>query len=304
MTEAEYKLFLRPHERALRQIKLDLNFFLEDVGSICVYSITSRLKTYKSALQKSRKLNIPIEQLNDIAGLRVVVATQTEVEVIANFFYRQEISKDVSILSDDKKQKEDGYRARHIIIETSGSYKRSAFPGRIETQIQTIFEHAFNFVSRAWVYKANYNFTPEWNEKFKNISDQLMHIEANISDLHDAVLDSSSRDGKDDPLSPFSLQRIVKSVFNENISLQDAVDSCRFAVDRGLETNSMFIAFLKAEAINQLRNRFLLLNSKKGAFFSQQVSEISKFDFWSIYGYHYDGSKEVLESLEKSDNDK
>jgi hypothetical protein len=49
MTESEYKKSLRPHTRALRQLVTNLDFFLEDIGPINVFSISSRLKEYGSA---------------------------------------------------------------------------------------------------------------------------------------------------------------------------------------------------------------------------------------------------------------
>lgn len=305
MTESEYKALLRPHKRALRQIQLDLDFFIEDIGTICLYSITSRLKSFTSALQKSERLRIKIEEIQDLAGLGIVVATRQEVDIVAKFFSRQEQSKDLSIKSDKKIDREDGYRARHIVFTTKSSYKRSVFPGQVEAQLQTIFEHAFNFISRTWVYKSNYTFTPEWKRNFKKMSGKLERLETDTTKLHEAVIESATKDGSDEPLSPLSYQRIVKSVFGEIISLEHAVDGCRFAVDRGIETNGMFKAFLEAPQISQLRERFLSQTSSEGAFFSKQVSAMSKYSFWSMFGYRYKAFEDMLNKIEKnaSEND-
>ncbi len=61
MDTEEYLNLLEPHKRALAQLKLDLEFFLRDVGTIDVFSIQSRMQTLVSAAQKSTRLNIRVE---------------------------------------------------------------------------------------------------------------------------------------------------------------------------------------------------------------------------------------------------
>jgi putative GTP pyrophosphokinase len=304
MTESQYKHFLRPYTRALRQILLDLEFFLEDVGPINVYSISSRIKSYKSALQKSLRLKIDIKDLHDLAGIRIVVATQYEVQVVARFFSRQEYSKDIEIESDRKISKDDGYRDRRIVILYKSNYARSMYPARIEVQIQTIFEHAFNFISRTWVYKANKSFSHDWQLKFQSLSDDLGRLDQVVTELHSEVIESSSSESDDEPLSPLSYQRIVHSVFGENISIEDAVDACRFLVDIGYITNGKLKAFFKDSKIHQLRERFTVLRSPEGRKFAQHVLEMSKYSFWIMFGVRYTETQKLLERLEMIERDK
>ena len=224
-------MLLRRHKRALKQLLLDFEFFLEDVGTLNLFSVTSRLKEFDSAARKARALGISIEDLQDLAGIRIVVSTQQEVEIVARFFSRQQDSKDFRIESDNHLSRKDGYRARHIVGVVQPRYSRSMYEARVEVQILTVFEHAFNFLSRAWFYKSPENLPAAWRERFVALSEQLRSLDKSANRLHSEVLDSAQTLADDSPVTPMSYQRLVQKVFKEHIELSHAVDSCRFAVD-------------------------------------------------------------------------
>jgi hypothetical protein len=54
MNRAEYLRFRRPYERVLRQLLLELEFFVEDLVGVNIHSITHRLKSFDSALDISK----------------------------------------------------------------------------------------------------------------------------------------------------------------------------------------------------------------------------------------------------------
>lgn len=300
MTEHQYRKVLEPHARALRQLLLDMEFFFQDIGEVNIFSVSSRLKSFQCAITKSKAIGIPVSDLHDLAGLRVVVGTRHDVEVVSRFFSRQELSKDLVIVSDRAISKKNGYRARHIVVSCKGNYKRSMYPGRVEAQIQTIFEHAFNFLSRAWVYKSASSFSPQWERAFMKLSSQLEEIESVANDLHVEVLDSSVKDSPEEPLSPFSYRRIVKSVFGDELSMDDAVDGCCYFGDIGCDSNQKLIAFLTDERIEALRQRFVQAKSQFGQVEGQDIATSNPYLFWTIFGVRYEYAAEILDKFEAS----
>lgn len=100
MNVTKYFKFRQPYERTLRQIILELEFFLQEVAGVSVYSVQQRLKSFESASEKARRLDLPMGELHDIAGIRIVLATAAEAEVVARFFYRKADSKDLLIKFD------------------------------------------------------------------------------------------------------------------------------------------------------------------------------------------------------------
>lgn len=302
MTEHEYKKMLKPYSRALQQLLLELEFFLEDIGPINIYSISSRLKSFPKALRKSRQFKIEIQDLQDLAGIRVVVATQKEVDVITRFFTRQKYVNDLKVESDKKIARENGYRARHIVVNLKGNYKRSMYASRIEIQLQTIFEHAYNFISRAWVYKNEKCFSEDWKSNFLELSKMLAIIDEKIVKLHDEVIKSSAKDGDDEPLSPLSYQRIVHSIFNEEVKLDDAVDSCRFYADLGYNTNGKLKNFLNNPEIHRLRDHLSTLNDPYGVKIARFFLDLPFNQFWGLAGTRISAMYELIDKFKKSKN--
>jgi ppGpp synthetase/RelA/SpoT-type nucleotidyltranferase len=291
----DYALLTRSHERFLRQVELDLAFFIEDVGSLNLHSITSRIKSFEGATAKSRKLGLPVEEMRDIAGLRVVVSTRPEVEIIRRFFTRQQDSKDLQIEMDEAVQKDDGYRSWHLVAGFHGHYQRSVHGGRIEVQIPTVFEHAFNLISRAWVYKSKTSFAAGWEGRFKQLSNQLAGIDRLAATLHDEVVQSASRAVGTAPLSPMSYIRIVRDAFGEDTTLEDAVDSCRMLVDVGLMTNGDLVAWFGDPEIQSLWDEFHLLADRGNS--SAESVVRSRRDFWMFHGLRLEWGKRLLEEL-------
>lgn len=123
---------------------------------------------------------------------------------------------------DEVIEKDDGYRARHIVVEFKGHYSRfSSHHTLVEIQLQTILQNAYNFISRAWVYKNKYIYSNDWDQSFKQVSKELNQLDQKIFELQEEVLKIA--EGDNEALTPFSYQRIVADIFSENVDLDDAV---------------------------------------------------------------------------------
>ena len=237
MNNQDYAHFVRPHSRALEQLRLDFQFFIEDVGNINLYSVEHRVKDFGSASEKAIRLKRPVAELQDIAGLRVVAGTASDVEVITRFFTRQEFSKDLRIESDKAIRRRDGYSARHLVISVPPHYSRSAHEVQIEVQLLTILQHAFNFLSRNWVYKEGLGLPKGWQEELASIATALMDIDRRVSSLYPSVTEEKVRLKQDDLATPFSYLQVIREEFGESRPLPDAVDCVRMLVDIGVRTN-------------------------------------------------------------------
>ena len=222
--------------------------------------------------------------------------------LLVRFLSRKEISKDSTIERDESINRDDGYRARHIVIRFQGHYSRSMYPARIEIQLQTALQHAFNFASRSWAYKNTLNYSENWYERFKKISRQLSEMDVEMSNLQEEVIEKSSSFGDHDPLTPFSYQRIVADSFDEIVSLNDAVDITRMLMDVGCNTNGKLKNFFQDTKILALLNRFLGAEAKPTKIFTATIiSKMPKHCFWTLFGIRLDAAKEMLDKFESSD---
>lgn len=286
MTPEEYDQFTRPHRRALRQLALDLEFFIADTVKQSVFSVESRVKTLASAQAKAERLKIPIGELQDIAGMRIVVATSDVVEVIASHFERRaSISKDLTIHKGLHVARDDGYRSTHLVTEFSGWYTRSVHSGRLEIQIPTIFEHAFNFLSHAWVYKSNARHGADWARDFKQMSQALRSLDEQATTLHRGAHEKSRLDPDSEALTPLVYQRVIREEFNEEVTLKDATDYSMIYVDLGVTTMGQMQQFLRSRDVEDLWNEY---GEEQGC---------SKSLFWSMHGTRLPHSRKFLEEF-------
>lgn len=295
-TAASYEIIVEPHRRALKTLELEWDFFIRDVRELNLFSVSSRIKQYDRAVMKASHLGIPVSELDDLAGLRIVVGTLIEIPIVMRFLTRQEVSKDLKIIKNRQIDREAGYRATHVVIEKRSNYHSSVFPGRVEVQIHTIFQHAFNFLSRNWSYKQAWQTSPEWTAKFTELSHLLSSIDQAAQELH---LSQIQLQGAIDAatLTPNSFQLIVKSEFGDDIPIEDAVDACRMYVDLGCKTNTDLRQHFRDSRVEELY--VLVQNKAVTSGKSGPISEMSRYMFWISFGTRIDSPdlKEFFEAL-------
>jgi ppGpp synthetase/RelA/SpoT-type nucleotidyltranferase len=299
MNEAAYQKHTRPHARALRQLLLDFEFFFADAGNLNVFSITGRIKTYESAAEKERRIRVRIPEQQDLAGIRVVLATSAEIEVVAEFLRDEERREKLRIVSDKTIQKRDGYRSRHIILAVGPQISHSVYDATVEVQLNTILQHAYNFVSRAWVYKSERVLTPEWQARFAGVAVALAELDTRIGELHGDVLESAATGSDNEPLTPFSLQRIVSEMFGEEMPLDRAVWNTRFLIDLHVTTNGEAREFFRNSEILALRDRIRNLKDDRARSIMASVADMSMYSFFMGFGVRLEATHTLLDGLEE-----
>lgn len=107
-------------------------------------SIQTRLKTPESIREKLLRKNLPItlasieENVNDVAGVRVICAFTDDIYMLAGCLSRQD---DIIVLDTKdyiKEPKENGYRSLHMIIEIPIFLQSEKKRMKVEVQLRTI----------------------------------------------------------------------------------------------------------------------------------------------------------------------
>lgn len=107
-------------------------------------SIKTRLKSPLSIFNKLTRLNLPIsteaieQNLNDIAGIRVLCTFQEDIYRIAEIFMNQDDVKVIEVKDYIKNPKPNGYRSLHIIVEVPIFLKSGKKMMRAEVQLRSI----------------------------------------------------------------------------------------------------------------------------------------------------------------------
>lgn len=136
------------YRSAIREIKTKLEV-LDDEFSIehkrnPIASIQSRIKKPESIYQKLTKLGYEVttdnirEQLNDVAGIRVVCPFLEDIYHVADLLASQDDIKLIKVKDYIEHPKENGYRSYHMIVEIPVFFSEGKTLMRAEVQIRTM----------------------------------------------------------------------------------------------------------------------------------------------------------------------
>lgn len=105
--------------------------------------IKTRIKKPESIYRKLKKLGYEFtadnirNQLNDVAGIRVVCAFIDDIYTVANLLASQDDIKVINVKDYIKNPKPNGYRSYHMIVEVPVFFSKGKTPMRAEIQIRT-----------------------------------------------------------------------------------------------------------------------------------------------------------------------
>lgn len=134
-----------------------------------VSSIKCRLKTPQSILEKlSRKGIAPSvsaieENLNDVAGVRVICSFPEDVYTLADVFLKQD---DITLI--ERKDyishpKPNGYRSLHLIVSVPIFLANEKRPMKVEIQLRTIAMNCWAHLEHQLRYKKTRDFSEQMN---------------------------------------------------------------------------------------------------------------------------------------------
>ncbi len=164
-------VILAPYKQVVEELKVKLKGMRIQYEYECSHSpiefITGRVKPVQSILEKAEKKKIPLnnieEEIQDIAGLRVVCPFVDDIYMVVDMIRER---KDLTVIEEKdyiEKNKESGYRSYHMIIEYPVETIHGMKHVLAEIQIRTL---AMNF----WAtneHSLNYKYKGKIPEKIK-----------------------------------------------------------------------------------------------------------------------------------------
>lgn len=107
-------------------------------------SISTRLKTMDSILEKLQRRGFPVsiasieENLNDVAGVRVICPFVDDIYVLVDCLLRQDDVKILQVKDYIKHPKENGYRSLHLIVTIPIFLQEETKVMKVEVQLRTM----------------------------------------------------------------------------------------------------------------------------------------------------------------------
>lgn len=191
--DREYRMLMYIHEAAVEKVTAQLNIlkgefqFSNDRNPIS--SISSRIKSRESIIYKMKKKGLPmtvsalINNIHDIAGVRVVCPFIEDVYYVARMLVKQHDVEVIEVKDYIREPKENGYRSLHVIITVDVDFAEASRKVPVEIQIRTIAMDFWASTEHQLRYKKDKEFTQEVQDKLKNCADIMAKADQQMQEI-------------------------------------------------------------------------------------------------------------------------
>jgi len=166
---------------AIREVKTKLEV-LNDELSVRnqrnpIEMIKSRVKKPMSIIEKLQRRNLPVslssmvENLDDVAGVRVICSFVDDIYDVADMLIRQDDVRVINIKDYIRNPKDNGYRSYHMIIEVPVFFSERKQYMRVEVQIRTIAMDFWASLDHELKYKKIIDDAEEISREMKECAD-------------------------------------------------------------------------------------------------------------------------------------
>ena len=158
-----------------------------------INSIKTRIKQMPSIVEKLERKGLELsleaieENLNDVAGIRVICAFQDDVYTLANALLAQD---DVTLI--EKKDyianpKQNGYRSLHLIVSVPIFLEKEKRSMKVEIQLRTIAMDCWASLEHQLRYKKDYEFTDAMQQELYECATLSMDLDNRMDKLRESM---------------------------------------------------------------------------------------------------------------------
>lgn len=158
-----------------------------------IHHMQSRMKTIQSMMEKlqRKQANVSIasavDNLTDIAGIRVICSYIQDIYTVANLLTRQDDIRVVKVRDYIKQPKENGYRSLHLVVEVPVFLAEGRVLVPVEVQIRTIAMDFWASLEHSLRYKAQGQVTDEISAELLKTASDIAMLDERMQSIHDRV---------------------------------------------------------------------------------------------------------------------
>ncbi len=182
---------------ALREVQTKLEILDEEFHTCHrrnpIHHIESRIKTIPSMIEKLQRRHFTpsiataVENLFDIAGIRVICSYVEDVYTIARLLTSQDDVKVLRTRDYIAKPKENGYRSLHLILEIPVFLQEGRVGIPVEVQLRTIAMDFWASLEHSMRYKARGNVPEDISNELLAASEDIARLDLRMQTLHDRI---------------------------------------------------------------------------------------------------------------------
>lgn len=158
-----------------------------------IHHVESRLKSIQSMMEKlSRKhfavsMQSAVENLNDIAGIRVICSYVQDVYTVARLLTTQDDVKLVEMRDYIRNPKPNGYRSLHLIVEIPVFLQAGRIMVPVEVQIRTIAMDFWASLEHSMRYKAAGKVPESICDELHEVGEDIAALDQKMQSIHDRI---------------------------------------------------------------------------------------------------------------------
>ena len=163
-----------------------------------IESIKTRVKSLDGIVRKVRRKNIPLtlsaieQNINDIAGIRVVCSFPEDIYLLADCLLQQDDIRLIEQKDYIKHPKENGYRSLHLIVAVPIFLQNEKREMKVEVQLRTIAMDFWASLEHKIYYKFEGN-APEYISKdLRECAEIVSMLDAKMLSLNEAILEAKA----------------------------------------------------------------------------------------------------------------
>jgi putative GTP pyrophosphokinase len=193
----EFSRLMTYYRCAMMEIETKFNVLNEEYSLALdrnpISSIKTRLKSFESIKEKLQRKDLPLrvesieENLNDVAGVRVICSFPEDVYTLADALLKQD---DITLV--EKKDyianpKENGYRSLHLIVSVPIFLAKEKRYMRVEIQLRTIAMDVWASLEHQLRYKKETLFTEEMANELKECARLSAELDGRMDALREKI---------------------------------------------------------------------------------------------------------------------
>ena len=159
-----------------------------------IESIKARVKSFDSILKKVKRKQIPFslesieENINDIAGVRVICSFQEDIYMLADCLLQQDDVRLIERKDYIKNPKPNGYKSYHLVVTIPIYLSEGPIETKVEIQIRTIAMDFWASLEHKIYYKFEGHAPDYLEEELKACADMVDMLDAKMFSLNEAIM--------------------------------------------------------------------------------------------------------------------
>ena len=195
-----WREILHPYEQAVSEIIIKFVCLRDEFRKNNIYSpiesVTGRVKTVSSILEKMQMKNIPFEHLEeeveDIAGVRIICQFVEDIERVVDLIRGRsdmEILEKKDYLANKKKS---GYRSYHVVVGYTVDTIHGPKKLQVEIQIRTMAMNFWATTEHSLQYKYKGEIPEHVSTRLQKAADAIFNLDNEMSQVRAEIIDAQN----------------------------------------------------------------------------------------------------------------